>query len=299
MSDVILIVVSVIAVIASITAVTLLIRCRKYLFGKELDPDEKLKLKEAAMQARIDELGKQYDTKFADLDKRFKTMEETAQKQFNAKREQNEQEYLKKCLEQQASLTKLQTENAEKVEKIKADLKFYEDLQSSVVTNYLEAEKKAKDRDFHRIMLEGSEQSDIEVLRPVAEKISKPIILYKLIYEIYYKPKLDTMFKQVLGTSEGGGGIYKITNIKDGRVYIGRATKFLDRWRQHAKCGTGADNGAQINVRLYDSMKKEGIENFTFEVLDECPAEEQPAREKYWIDYYRSMEYGYNIKSGG
>lgn len=246
-----------------------------------------------------DELIKRYESDKAALEKQYQNLSDGLQKQFVAKSEQDNQAYLKQCLEHQTALTKLQSENAEKVEKIQKELVYYEDLQSAVVTNYLEAEKKAKLRDFHRVILDDVEKSDISKLRPVAEQLSKPIILYKLIYEIYYKPKLDVMFKQILGTSESSGGIYKITNINDGRVYIGRATKFLDRWRQHAKCGTGADKGAQINVRLYEAMKREGIENFTFEVLDECATEDQAAREKYWVDYYRSMEYGYNIKSGG
>lgn len=299
MNDPLTIVLIAITVILSVAVIVLFAKFGKYIFKHEPVPDEKLKTEEAMAKARIEELNKQYDVKSKDLEQRYKQMEEIAQKRFNTLQEQNNQDYVKKCTEQQVALAKMQAESDEKVQKIQQELRYYENLQSSVVTNYLEAEKKAKEQDFHRVILNDDEQSDIDVLRPVAEKLSKPIILYKLIYEIYYKPKLDVMFKQVLGTSESNGGIYKITNINDGRVYIGRATKFLDRWRQHAKCGTGADKGAQINARLYEAMKKEGIENFTFEVLDECSTEEQPAREKYWVDYYRSMEYGYNIKSGG
>jgi group I intron endonuclease len=107
------------------------------------------------------------------------------------------------------------------------------------------------------------------------------------------------MFKQVLSTVDMEGGIYKITNVNNNKVYIGRATNFLTRWRQHAKCGTGADNGAKVNLRLYEAMMAEGVENFTFEVIDPCAAEDQPAREKYWVEFYHSIEYGYNDKGGG
>ena len=283
--------ITVILAIAIVVCVAIIILTRQQLKKVNTLTEKYSDLEEA--------LVKQYESDKESLEKQYKNLSDGLQKQFVAKSEADNQAYVKQYTEHQLNLTKLQTESAEKIDGIKKNLAFYEDLQSAVVTNYLEAEKKEKERDFHRVILDDVEKSDISKLRPVAEQLSKPIILYKLIYEIYYKPKLDVMFKQVLGTSESSGGIYKITNVNDGRVYIGRATKFLDRWRQHAKCGTGADKGAQINVRLYDAMKKEGIENFTFEVLDECSAEEQPAREKYWVEYYRSMEYGYNIKSGG
>jgi len=36
-------------------------------------------------------------------------------------------------------------------------------------------------------------------------------------------------------------GIYKITNINNGKVYIGQAVNIAERWRQHIKRGVGAD----------------------------------------------------------
>jgi len=43
-------------------------------------------------------------------------------------------------------------------------------------------------------------------------------------------------------------------------------------------------------------MKKFGIENFTFEVIEECPQEKLNQREDYWQDFYNAKEYGYSIK---
>ena len=43
-------------------------------------------------------------------------------------------------------------------------------------------------------------------------------------------------------------------------------------------------------------MFKCGPESFTFEVLEECAADELNERERYWIEYYHAKDFGYNIK---
>lgn len=188
-----------------------------------------------------------------------------------------------------------------KIGEIKASLVYYEDLEKAVVAENARKEEVRLAQDFYHISLDEIERSDISKLKPVAFQLSKPIILHKLIYEIYYRAKLDMMFKAVLTKADAlnKGGIYKITNINNNKVYIGRTTNYLDRWKKHSKCGTGADIGAQANTKLYKAMLDEGIENFTFEVLDICEKEVQPAREKYWINYYNSVSFGYNIQAGG
>lgn len=48
---------------------------------------------------------------------------------------------------------------------------------------------------------------------------------------------------------------------------------------------------------LYIAIKEEGLENFIFEVIEECDKEELDDREKYWINYYNSLEMGYNMST--
>jgi hypothetical protein len=45
-------------------------------------------------------------------------------------------------------------------------------------------------------------------------------------------------------------------------------------------------------------MFDEGLENFTWEIVEVCPKEEQTEKEKYWIEFYHSDQYGYNIRKG-
>lgn len=90
-------------------------------------------------------------------------------------------------------------------------------------------------------------------------------------------------------------GIYKITNQLNGKIYIGQSVRPNQRWLQHqseVKMG-------RSNTLLYNSMRKYGIENFTFEVIEECQNEELNEREIYWISYYDSFQNGYNMTPGG
>lgn len=45
-------------------------------------------------------------------------------------------------------------------------------------------------------------------------------------------------------------------------------------------------------------MQTDGIENFSFELLVECPKEDLNKQEKYFIELYQSNVLGYNSTSG-
>ena len=62
------------------------------------------------------------------------------------------------------------------------------------------------------------------------------------------------------------------------------------------KCGLGIDTPA--NNKLYQSMYKEGIDNFTFEMLEECVAADLNEKEAFYINLYNSYDYGYNSNKG-
>lgn len=91
-------------------------------------------------------------------------------------------------------------------------------------------------------------------------------------------------------------GIYKITNTKNEKVYIGQSTNIEERWKQHKYSLMKSD------MAWYPLARKEsdGVDDFTFEVLQQCKAEELDELEDYWVDYYKSYVNGYNqTKDGG
>lgn len=93
-------------------------------------------------------------------------------------------------------------------------------------------------------------------------------------------------------------GIYKITNLVNGKVYIGQSRQIEKRWTQHKKTIKFLEQDKWYN-KIYLDMYSLGIENFSFEVIEECSVEDLNKREEYWIKYYNSREDGYNITSGG
>ena len=75
-------------------------------------------------------------------------------------------------------------------------------------------------------------------------------------------------------------GIYLIKNNINGKVYIGQSTNIYERWSEHKRI---AKNDLTIKYPLYLAMRKYGIENFTFSIIEECSQELLNEREIYWI----------------
>lgn len=92
-------------------------------------------------------------------------------------------------------------------------------------------------------------------------------------------------------------GIYKITNTLNDKCYIGQSIDIKTRWIQHIYEGK---HNTQKG-KLYPAIFQNGIENFIFEVIEECPLDQEILNEKerYWIKFYNSFENGYNSTIGG
>lgn len=88
--------------------------------------------------------------------------------------------------------------------------------------------------------------------------------------------------------------IYKITNLTNGKVYIGQTTKSVEqRWKWHI-----AHKGCKF---LNRAIKKYGKENFIIEeVYTAFTREELNISEKYFIKQFNTLvPNGYNICVGG
>ena len=95
--------------------------------------------------------------------------------------------------------------------------------------------------------------------------------------------------------------IYKITNLINNKCYIGQTIKTAEqRWKEHQSHAFGSHPNDQ-NKTLYKAIRKYGLENFTFEVLQDNieTFEQLDKAEIYWIDYYNSFVKGYNETFGG
>ena len=89
-------------------------------------------------------------------------------------------------------------------------------------------------------------------------------------------------------------GIYKITNFKDGKVYIGSSVNVDQRKQAHLYC---LRNGTGSPILQQDFINY-GADLFTFETLEYCPKEQLRVRENHYIKYYESADKdkGYNVQ---
>ena len=93
-------------------------------------------------------------------------------------------------------------------------------------------------------------------------------------------------------------GIYKITNLKNNKGYIGQSTDIKTRWKNHK---LELKNNAHRNSHLQNAFNKYGEEAFEFRILEETTEENLDDAEEYWINYFNSTnpEKGYNLRYGG
>ena len=96
--------------------------------------------------------------------------------------------------------------------------------------------------------------------------------------------------------------IYKITNIINGKIYIGSSHDgyrgIEKRWQDHIK-NSKYENGYSYNYPLYKAMRKYGIDNFTYEIIEkDIPTLElREAKEQLYIIQFNSLcneGHGYN-----
>lgn len=96
-------------------------------------------------------------------------------------------------------------------------------------------------------------------------------------------------------------GIYKITNLINGKCYIGQSVNILNRWRHHQASSQNSSD-KKYDYPLYRAFRKYGLENFTFEILEECSPELLDILEENYIEKYDSIYNGYNqvrVNQGG
>lgn len=115
-------------------------------------------------------------------------------------------------------------------------------------------------------------------------------------------------------------GIYKITNLINGRIYIGSSIQCNQRWEnQHLKnlrrgkvtkllinqeiCEKNKENleikykkRRHDNIFLQNDFNKNNEKNFEFKIIQECKEEDLDWFEQVYIDwYYDKQKMCYNI----
>ena len=78
-------------------------------------------------------------------------------------------------------------------------------------------------------------------------------------------------------------GIYKITSPTE-RIYIGQSTNIEKRFKRYKALD------CRTQTKLYKSLLKYGFENHIFEIIEICELNALNERERYWQDYFNSID---------
>lgn len=249
---------------------------------------ENLEKQIAIHKERLEELNKQYADKESLMD-----ISIAKERKLKVEAVNTEIENIRNEFNSQYLLDRQQLE--EQIQEVKEELDRLQ-RQKSATVEALQREQQVKDnKDFYRIHLSKEDKSDIMTLSEVKNRLFNPRILAMLIWQTYIQKKFKALCVDVL-PQDKVCGIYKITNTLDDKCYIGQARNMSSRWTQHVKASCGIDCPA--GNKLYAAMADDGIDNFTFELIEECLPEELNAKEAYYIDLYNSVKFGYNSQGG-
>lgn len=195
-------------------------------------------------------------------------------------------------------LAQITQEREQELAEVVALLDDYKKKQDVINEAILRQRAIDEQQDFFRVCLTDEAKQDIKYLVSIVDNIKNSALLYKLIWSEYIQKPFNTMLKNVTGGKEIKCVIYKITNINTQEIYIGKTkADVAKRWTEHIK--TSLNIGTVARSKIHDALFRHWDE-FTFEILEEVNDESKLSqREKYYINFYQSNIYGYNMNSGG
>lgn len=262
--------------------------------NKTLDEQrEKVKTYEDSLRAIALESIKAYENDMRQLaDEKVKAQTEEKLKEARENHEKHLAQFTEQEKLAQEELIRLQGAIAV----LEGEIRDYTSKQTAINDAIMRQREIDEQKDFYRVCLNADSVSDIILLRGIRQNLKKPEIVDKIIYDNYVSKPVLEMVKRVL-QNESFSGIYKITNLVTNEIYIGKSTDIKSRWQQH--CKTAFNCGTIASSLLHTKMKDYGIENFTFEVVEKVPKDQLSEREKFYIEFYQTKEYGMNEKKGG
>lgn len=183
----------------------------------------------------------------------------------------------------------------DKQTEVLSDLDRIKNTRAAAIEAQLKEQEIKAQKEYYSINISALELNDVKILRDIEYKLNNPRVLRMLIWQNFFREPMNQLCNNIIGVKIKSG-IYKITNQLTNMCYIGQAVDLAKRWKDHAKCGLGIDT--PVNNKLYKAMQLNGLENFTWEILEECPSNELNEKEKFYIELYQADKFGYNTKGG-
>ena len=267
-----------ISTISDLNTQLLVLKNSKHALEQQLKEQESMY--EQLLQKQIDFISEKFDRASEKLSEEYQKAEQEASSEYL----QILSDTSKQILEKQKHLSEVTTA-----------VKKAEDKQKRIIELRKKLEAEKENLNFYKLQLSDFDLKEIGTLVNVSSYLRNPEILYKIIWKSYYEAPFLDLMGRILKT-ENNCGIYRITNIDNQKCYIGQSVDLKSRLRTHIKKGLGAEVAS--SNKLYTALKQFGVENFTYDIIEFCPREELNEKEKYWISYYQSYDYGYNETKG-
>jgi len=233
---------------------------------------------------------KEIDSTAAEYEQRRRTEIEQALKQRELQANSDFNNQVDSYIAQKAQM---QTE----IDQIKAELEVERSKRAAINEEIRKSEEKEKYNEIHSVQLTDNEKEDIHFLLSLEDRMHNKQVLYKLVWSTYLQQAYKNTFHNILGSRDPKNVIYCIENINTGKKYIGKTSAEVSkRWTEHIKTSLniGTIKTTNIHKALYNHW-----DEFIFYILAETEKDKLSEMEKYYINFYESDKYGYNIKAGG
>ena len=223
--------------------------------------------------------------------------EALAEKAYKEKTQALEDKFQDLRLQENLEYIKLKEQYKQELEYVQKELNSLKATRAAAVEAAKQEQTIADNPQDYSLVFDADELHDMDYLNQIKPKLRNPDIAGKVIWSTFIQKKYNNFTAKILGVDEVCG-IYKITDQITKEAYIGQSVSIQTRWKDHIKSGIGAVKASASN-QLYAAIKRDGIENFTFELLEACPREELNVKEKYFIGLYQTDVYGLNSTKGG
>ena len=252
-----------------------------------LSENEKLK------KEKSEQIQNYYQETLQNIQEKLSNHLEIISKQYQDAEDEYKNTYLQTMQDYNAQYLNAMQEKQKELKNINNIIADMKAISDAAIANNIRQEQIRQQENFYKLQLSEKDIEEITEIRKIATKLRNPELLNKVLWKIYYEKPYTDLIGRVLG-SNLHTGIYKITNLENKMCYVGQSVNIAERWKQHIKRGIGAETPTKN--KLYPAMQSIGVENFSFELIEDCDKTLLNSREDYWQEYFKAKEFGYSIK---
>ena len=265
--------------------------CRDNL-SKEIDEKHsqviKLRGEEKVLQANIANLAVTEEQIRTNMETAIEQRSEALSKEYREAELAHAKEYEIIMIDAVEDFNKEWNKKVDELLEIKRQIADKHKIYEAIVEDQRRKARQKADENFCRLTISEEDLKEIEKIREITPYLKNPEVLNKVLWTSYYQKPYQDLIARLFNVTKPSG-IYRITCLPDSKIYIGQSVNVPNRFSEHIKRGLGAEPATKN--RLYSAMKKWGVENFTFELMEEVPKDKLNERERYWIDYFQSAEF--------